>query len=215
MNEPNQLTVVEPAATTQLATALGVRPKELMTYAIEVADTLSAVLEDRGMVQKFGQNKHVKAPGWQLAGSLIGFVSDEGEVKELPDGSFEATMHLRSVSSGKHIASGSARCGVDEPNWRGKPKYARRSMAFTRANGRVYSQNFRWLIELAGFNGTPAEELPDYKPTEPIYDASDDEKRWLKDQLVSRSVPQEKWKLISERLRGHGHSELDKIINAV
>lgn len=138
---------------------MGVSPKELMAYAIEIADTLSSVLRDRGMTQKFGAGEHVKSEGWQLAGSLLGFTNTEGPSKELPDGSFEAEIHLKSIATDRVVAKASARCGTDEATWKNKPKYARRSMAYTRAIGRVYAQNFRWIIQLAGYNPTPAEEM--------------------------------------------------------
>ena len=161
----NDVVKYEPAP---LATVMGVTPKKLMTYAMEIADTLSSVLRDRNMTQRFGgQSEHVKSEGWQLAGSLMGFTVSEGPAVELPDGSYEAIVELRSIATGKTLATASARCGVDEPNWRSKPKYARRSMAYTRAIGRAYAQNFRWLIHLAGYSGTPAEEMEDLEQREP------------------------------------------------
>lgn len=153
--------VASPAPSQALATVLGVSPKDLLAYALDIASTLSSVLRDRGMTQKFGAGEHVKTEGWQLAGSLMGFTTDEGPTMELADGSFEATVMLRSMTTGRVVATASGRCGVDESTWRSKPKYARRSMAVTRAIGRAYAQNFRWLIKLAGYEGTPAEEMTD------------------------------------------------------
>ena len=94
-----------------LATVLGVEPKALMSYALQISDTLTDVLRDRGMTQKFGQGEHVKTEGWQLAGSLMGFTTDEGTAVELPDGSFEATVMLKSIATGRVIATASGRCG--------------------------------------------------------------------------------------------------------
>lgn len=40
------------------------------------------------------------------------------------------------------------------------PDAARRSMAQTRAGSRALAQRFRWVVALAGYKGTPAEEMP-------------------------------------------------------
>ena len=53
----------------------------------------------------------------------------------------------------------SALCGMDEPKWASKPDYARRSMAVTRATGKAYRLGFSWIMELAGYASTPAEEM--------------------------------------------------------
>ena len=175
----NQLVVKHDQVPGALATVLGVSPKELMNYAIEIADTLTDVLRKKGMTRKFGAGEHVQTEGWQLAGSLMGFTTDEGECRELDDGSYEATVHLKSTASGRIVATATGRCGTDEPNWKTKPKYARRSMAFTRAIGRAYAQNFRWLIKLAGYEGTPAEEMPTHDAEPEVYQEKDYQKMEL------------------------------------
>jgi hypothetical protein len=206
MSAEKALATISPAPTAGLATVMGVAPKELMAYALEIADTLSSVLRDRGMTQKFGgTGEHVKTEGWQLAGSLMGFTVSEGPATELPDGSFEATVELRSISSGKTLAVASARCGVDEATWKSKPKYARRSMAYTRAIGRAYAQNFRWLIHLAGYEGTPAEEMPDEmaKKQAPVtYRGTDAQQKELATALEQRKVDESLWEAVGKHMLG-------------
>ena len=96
MSEFKEL-VVREESSPALATVLGVSPKAMMAYAIEISDTLTDVLRQRGMTQTFGQGEHVKSEGWQLAGSLLGFTTAEGPIVELADGSYEATVELRSI----------------------------------------------------------------------------------------------------------------------
>lgn len=201
-------------APSALATVMGVQPKELMTYAVQIADTLTDVLRDRGMTQKFGQGEHVKTEGWQLAGSLIGFTTEELGVEELPDGSFAAKVGLKSIATGRMVASASGYCGSDEKTWGGKPKYARRGMAITRAIGRVYAQNFRWLIRLAGYEGTPAEEMPDVvQQPSPVsatslYMGTVPQKEFIQAKLKQQGVSEELWAEIGERLKGRPIAEL-------
>lgn len=221
MSEFKALVVKEEAAAPALATVLGVNPKAMMAYAIEISDTLTDVLRQRGMTQKFaGSGEHVKSEGWQLAGSLLGFTTEEGEIKEYGDGTYEATVNLRSISTGKCIATATAICGVDEQNWRSKPKYARRSMAITRAIGRVYAQNFRWIIKLAGYETTPAEEMPEvladlipnakgegYDPTNHKH------KTRLAEELAKTDVPRESWSDINMVMDGKMLSELPNVVS--
>jgi hypothetical protein len=50
-------------------------------------------------------------------------------------------------------------CSSDEPNWRGKPEYQLASMAQTRAAGKVLRLLLGWIVTLAGYEPTPAEEM--------------------------------------------------------
>jgi len=70
-------------------------------------------------------------------------------------------------SDGKLIGRASALCGMDEkdrygkPTWATRPEYARRSMAVTRATGKAFRLGFSWIMTLAGYAPTPAEEIGD------------------------------------------------------
>ena len=50
-------------------------------------------------------------------------------------------------------------CSSDEPNWRGKPEFQLASMAQTRAAGKVLRLLLGWIVTLAGYEPTPAEEM--------------------------------------------------------
>jgi hypothetical protein len=57
-------------------------------------------------------------------------------------------------------------CSSDEPNWRGKPEFQLASMAQTRAAGKVLRLLLGWIVTLAGYEPTPAEEMV-HEPTPP------------------------------------------------
>jgi len=57
-------------------------------------------------------------------------------------------------------------CASDEPNWRGKPEFQLASMAQTRAAGKVLRLLLGWIVTLAGYEPTPAEEMI-HEPTPP------------------------------------------------
>src|SRR6185369_9979458 len=72
-----------------------------------------------------------------------------------------ATVELIRLSDGMVIGRGSALCGSkgDRP-WDSRPEPARRSMAVTRATSRAFRQQYSWIMALAGYEPTPADEMP-------------------------------------------------------
>jgi hypothetical protein len=90
---------------------------------------------------------------------MLGVLPKEVDTKRLEDGSYEAKVELIRTSDGTVIGGASALCGMDEPRWAKMPEYARRSMAVTRATGKAYRLGFAWIMRLAGYAATPAEEM--------------------------------------------------------
>jgi hypothetical protein len=69
------------------------------------------------------------------------------------------------------ISSAEASCLRDEPNWRTKPEYQLKSMAQTRASAKALRNVLAWVVVLAGYKPTPAEEMPSTsieKPTQTV-----------------------------------------------
>jgi hypothetical protein len=67
--------------------------------------------------------------------------------------------HPRGVVVGR----AEAMCSRSENTWRNRDDYAVRSMAETRAESRAFRRAIGWIVSIAGYNPTPAEEMP---PTE-------------------------------------------------
>jgi hypothetical protein len=57
------------------------------------------------------------------------------------------------------VGSAEGMCARDEETWNDRSDYALRSMAETRAESRAYRRAVGWLVNLAGYNPTPAEEM--------------------------------------------------------
>ena len=76
-------------------------------------------------------------------------------------------MELVRISDGMVIGKASALVGMDEKDrngqltWGNRNEYARKSMAITRATGKAYRLGFSWIMTLAGYEATPAEEIID------------------------------------------------------
>lgn len=61
---------------------------------------------------------------------------------------------------GREITTAEAECANFERNWMGRDSYAIRSMAQTRVVGKLYRLVLSYLMRLAGYEPTPAEEVP-------------------------------------------------------
>jgi hypothetical protein len=138
-------------------------------------------------------------------------------VVEQQDGSFLATVELYSLKTGQTVGVGSALCGKDEARWGKADRFARRSMAITRATGKAYRLNFSWVMALAGFNPTPEEDMPDGPSNRPtkIYHGSEAQQKAIEKHLLKLEVPEQFWGEIDRRLRGKDVKELLTVITAV
>lgn len=149
-----------PAAPSSSTGFLGLRPKEMVSQAAEIATILADIIKKQKLSSNIGGKEHVKVEGWATLGTLLGILPREKACHELPDGSFEAYVELYSVATGQIVGQGSALCGMDEARWKKADRFARRSMAVTRATGKAYRLGFGWIMTLAGYQGCPVEEMP-------------------------------------------------------
>lgn len=157
-----------PALTSQ--SLLDYKPRDMVVAATEIANVLKDVIDKQELYKDLNGNRHVKAEGWSTLGTMLSILPKEREVKRHEDGSYEAFVDLINTKTGMIVGAGSGFVGMDETNWAKKPNYARRSMAITRATSKAYRTCFSWIISLAGYNPTPAEEmdgLTEEKPAPP------------------------------------------------
>lgn len=157
----SDLVVVENSAPPAKAGLFDLGPAQMVQAAAEVANVLKDVIKKQGLASNIGGKEYVKVEGWSTLGCFLGILPREREVRELEDGSYEAVVELYNLKTGQVVGQGSALCSVDEKRWRGADKYARRSMAITRATGKAYRLGFSWIMTLSGYEATPAEEMPD------------------------------------------------------
>ncbi len=131
----------------------------LVQGATEMAKQLAGVIEQCRLYNHIQGRRFVRVEGWTTLAAMMGVTAREVGIAEQEDGSFEATVELVRHKDGQVISRASALCGADEPTWAGRPKYARRSMASTRATGKACRLAFSWVMSLAGYEATPAEEM--------------------------------------------------------
>lgn len=76
-------------------------------------------------------------------------------------GGWEARVEAH-TRTGDVVGAAEAECRWDEWAWRDRDSYALRSMAQTRATSKALRMPLGFIVELAGFSATPAEEIPDH-----------------------------------------------------
>lgn len=135
-------------------------PREVIEAASEDANVLAEVIDKQKLYSVISGRKFVKVEGWVTLATLRGCLPREVSVEEMPEGRYVAKVELVRMADGMVLTSASAECGGDgDRTWHDRPANARRSMAVTRATGKACRVAFSWVMALAGYEVTPAEEM--------------------------------------------------------
>ncbi len=157
--ESRELTVQQPV---RLAAAL--QPEDTIALATRMATALKDIVEKQRLFAVINGRKYPQVEAWMTIARMDNVVAREvpDGIVALEDGSYEATVELIRLSDGMIVGRGSALCGTDgdEPWHSKRPAPAKRSMAVTRATSRAFRQQYSWIMALAGYEPTPAEEMP-------------------------------------------------------
>jgi hypothetical protein len=111
--------------------------------------------------------EHVRIEGWQVLCHMcnLPLPSIVDLRREDREGGYVYVAEALLAYGGREYRAYGV-CSSDEPNWRGKPEFQLASMAQTRAAGKVLRLLLGWVVTLAGYEPTPAEEIVD-EPTPP------------------------------------------------
>jgi hypothetical protein len=146
----------------------------MIAVATELANALSDIVERKRLFTVISGKKFPQVEAWMTIGRMDNVVAREAERPiRNEDGSYEAFVELVRLSDGMVIGRASALCGTqDDRPWNNRSEPARRSMAVTRATSRAFRQQYSWIMALAGYEPTPADEMPDangetHQPGEP------------------------------------------------
>jgi hypothetical protein len=159
-----------------------------MERARNIANRLRHLVDEKHLAVPIGQSEHLKVEAWCALGAMVG-VSPMTEWTRPCQGAdvpaYEARVTAVRIATGQVICAAEADCWSDEykslrdggfrHNWvPGCPvhdthpktpceyaptRHALRSMAQTRATSKALGQALRWIVVLAGYSGTPAEEM--------------------------------------------------------
>lgn len=141
-------------------------PAEMIAKATALADALSAMVSKQKLYTEIRGKKYPHVEAWQTIGRMDNVVARESQPPiRHEDGSYEAFVELIRLSDGMVIGGASALCGTkDDVNgrqdWSKQSEPSRRSMAATRATSRAFRGQYAWIMALAGYQPTPADEMP-------------------------------------------------------
>lgn len=144
------------------------RPAERIAYATEMADALKAIIDQKKLGHKLNSrnsdDEFVELEAWQTCGSLCGMSAKIEWVRPIDDG-FEARAVIVRVDTGIEVGAAESRCTRSEGgNWGRAKDFALSGMASTRAQSRAFRGILAWILVLAGYKPTVAEEMPGYEP---------------------------------------------------
>jgi hypothetical protein len=143
------------------------KPAEELEAAKEAAMALTNVIKSKKRPVLFNGEQYLEFEDWQTVGRFYGLAVRVTETKmvEIDETKgWEAHAEVFRASDGAIISSADSMCMNDEKNWASKPQFQIRSMAQTRACAKAYRNVLAWVVVLAGYKPTPAEEMEGVTP---------------------------------------------------
>lgn len=178
-------------------------PRAMIVAATSVANELADFIKKQKLSTRMGTTEYVRVEGWTTLGIMLGVVAREVGTTE-KDGVYTSVVELVSMSDQRVLTRASAECGAPDEvdrygkkTWSDRPRYARRSMAQTRATAKACRLAFSWIMKMAGYEPTPAEEMEgahseEIRRTAPTYRTAVELELELQEQGIE--VPRvEKW----------------------
>lgn len=189
-------------------------PDLIIARATGVADALKKVLIDRQLISNIQGKEYVRVEGWTLTGTMLGVFPVCVWTRKIEDG-WEARVEARTLS-GAVVGAAEAMCVRSEKTWKNRDDYAIRSMAQTRATSKALRQPLDFVVRLAGFEATPAEEMP-AGPVERRQDTDrspEIPRSWakVKEAVAVSANAKEAWKIFEAYIRAasyHLYGETD------
>lgn len=156
-------------------------PVEVIEQASRAADALKGVIMKQKLTQRIQGRDHVLVEGWTTLGSMLGVVpvlawsrrvepqteyvvtvkdrNGRTSTYTVKGYDWEARVEARTLD-GRIVGAAESLCSRAESTWAKRDDYALRSMAATRATSKALRGPLGFVITLAGFAATPAEEMP-------------------------------------------------------
>lgn len=128
---------------------------------LDFATTLKKLIIENKLFTPIKGKNYVNVEGWQIAGAFMGIYPIVEKVEDLSDGTryrYRSEVTLRDKDN-NIVGTGMAICTNREPGKTNFDEYAVASMAQTRAVGKAFRMKIGWLLKVAGYETTPAEEM--------------------------------------------------------
>ena len=146
--------------------------------ATNVANCLKNLVVSQGLVvtglnPKQPEAEYVTVEGWEVLGTMLGIVPDTKIVEEMKNDKgrtigfkARATLYQNPIIDAAKIVGGTvlstaeAYCTRDDFQ---KKFFSMASMAQTRALGKAYRMALSWIVKMAGFEATYAEDMEGFR----------------------------------------------------
>ena len=148
-----------------MGTVLLRNPETVISEARLAAKALKGVIDSKGKKVVINGKQYLEFDDWQLLGAFYGVtakVSSTSEIKDDKGKNIGFLAKAVAVKDGIEIAAAEAECLSYENNWKYKAfnqRFMLRSMAQTRACSKALRNCLAWIVVLAGYAATPAEEM--------------------------------------------------------
>lgn len=153
-------------------------PEVVLKEAMEAAKALEGVVSKKKKPVIMNGEQYLEFEDWQTVGRFYGITAKVVETKFIDYGNAQG-FEARAVAlrHGQEISAAEAMCLNDEEKWSTRPKYELinnvrtkvgdvpvplfqlKSMSQTRACAKALRNVLAWVVVLAGYRPTPAEEM--------------------------------------------------------
>jgi len=154
-------------------------PEEILADAQRAAQALQNVVARKKNPVVFRGEHYLEFEDWQTLGRFYGFSTKVEWTRPVEFGNargFEARA-IAVDRNGCEVSAAEAMCLDDEPNWSDRPLFQLRSMAQTRACAKALRNILAWVVVLAGYRPTPAEEMVETRDESPKSGPPPEEKK--------------------------------------
>jgi len=133
------------------------------TAKAKILTNVIAAQSDKYVVHAQGQD-FLRYEAWATLAQGYGLTAGIESYKNIYDTDGHTVLGVMATAilrdnTGTQIGGAPAFCMFDEPNWTNKPLAQVASMAGTRAASKALRIGLSWVVVLAGYNPTPAEEF--------------------------------------------------------
>lgn len=134
-----------------------------MARAKKIGDSLAKFVKQNELSTEIAGKQYIYAEGWQFVGTQLGLTSivkycDPVKTENEKEIKYKSEVEVIN-NKGTVISRGIAYCSNQESKKTKFEEYAVASMAQTRAVGKAYRNFLSWIVKMAGYEATPADEI--------------------------------------------------------
>lgn len=133
-------------------------PVAIVERAVRVADALKAVVVSKNLISHIQGKAYPQVEAWLTLAAMLRLTTICEWSRRVENG-WEARVYVRNAA-GETVGAAEAQCLGTERSKKSWEDYALRSMSQTRATSKALRSVLGFVMVLAGYQATPAEEMP-------------------------------------------------------